>query len=139
MNKKGFTLTELLAVIVILGLITIIATTSISGALNNAKENMLEDKKNNIITAAVNYVQNNNVSLNSEDCANIEGSYDRCKTLTVQELLDKQELESKDRDNKFYNDVTGKDMALDEVTVYRMNNRLYAKVTCMPSNDEVCN
>ena len=138
MNKKGFTLTELLAVIVILGLITIIATTSIMGALNNAKEKMLEDKKNNIITAAINYVQNNNVSLNSSDCIKIEGNYDRCKTLTIQELLDKKELESKDRDNKFYNDVTGKDMALDEVTVYRMNNRLYAKVTCMPSNDEVC-
>lgn len=139
MNKKGFTLTELLAVIVILAIITIVAAASISGVMGNAKKNMLEDKKMNIETAAINYIQNNNIELNSADCTPIGSNYDRCKTLTVQELLNAKELESKDRNNKFYNDVTGKDMANDKVTVYRMNNRLYAKITCMISNDEKCN
>ena len=139
MNKKGFTLVELLGVIVILALITVIATSSINAVMNNAKEKMLEDKIMNIETAAVNYVSNQNITLNSSDCANINSDYDRCKTLTVQTLINAKELESKDRNNKFYNDVTGKDMAQDKVTVYRMNNRLYAKMTCMVSNNEKCN
>lgn len=138
MNNKGFTLTELIGVLAILAIITIIATTSIMGTMNKAKENMLEDKKLNIETAAINYVSNNDIELNSSDCASIGSGYDRCKTFTVQELIDKKELTSEDKNNKFYNDVTGLDMAQDKVTVYRMNNRLYAKMTCMKSNNETC-
>ncbi len=41
LNKKGFTLVELLAVIVVLALLMVVATTSIGTALNNAKKKAL--------------------------------------------------------------------------------------------------
>lgn len=138
MNNKGFTLTELIGVLAILAIITIIATTTIMGVVNNSKEKMLEDKKMNIEVAAVNYVQNNNIMLDTKNCLVNGNTYDLCKVFTVKELLDKKELESEDKNNKFYNDVTGLNMDEDKVTVYRMNNRLYAKMTCMKSNNETC-
>lgn len=39
LNKKGFTLVELLAVIVVLAIISVIAFTSISGVISNARKN----------------------------------------------------------------------------------------------------
>ena len=42
MNKKGFTLVELLVVIVILGLIMIVVATTAFPAMNKAKRNSLE-------------------------------------------------------------------------------------------------
>lgn len=43
-NKKGFTLVELLAVIVILGVITLIAVTKVIPRMNNAKKNAFLDE-----------------------------------------------------------------------------------------------
>ena len=44
MNKNGFTLVELLAVIALLALIIIIAVPTISNFSGNIKENMLDKK-----------------------------------------------------------------------------------------------
>jgi type IV pilus assembly protein PilA len=49
-NKKGFTLVELLAVIVILAIILAIAVPSISGMITNAKKSAFEDDVKMIIT-----------------------------------------------------------------------------------------
>jgi type IV pilus assembly protein PilA len=49
-NKKGFTLVELLAVIVILAIILAIAVPSISGMISNAKKSAFEDSVKMIIT-----------------------------------------------------------------------------------------
>ena len=57
--KKGFTLVELLAVIIILGLLTIIAIPSIIGILNNEKENISNSMKNIIINASSLYIEDN--------------------------------------------------------------------------------
>lgn len=57
--KKGFTLVELLAVIIILGLLTIIAIPSIIGILNNEKENISDSMKNVIINASSLYIEDN--------------------------------------------------------------------------------
>lgn len=57
--KKGFTLVELLAVIIILGLLTIIAIPSIVGILNNEKENISDSMKNIIINASSLYIEDN--------------------------------------------------------------------------------
>ncbi len=141
MNKKAFTLVELLAVIAILAIVMVIASYSIINAFLSSKENILEDRVNNIKTAAINYVQKDSKLLNSADCAKINSTestnYDRCKVFTVKELQDLNLLESRDKDNKFINEVTGEEMTNDVVTVYRQNNRLHAKV-CLVSNGETC-
>ena len=49
LNKKGFTLVELLAVIVILALIMAIAIYSISGILQSSRENVFKETALNII------------------------------------------------------------------------------------------
>ena len=50
LNKKGFTLVELLAVIVILALLMVVATSSIGGALTNAKKNTLKTEAQKMLT-----------------------------------------------------------------------------------------
>jgi type IV pilus assembly protein PilA len=61
--KKGFTLVELLAVIVILGIILVIAVPNIMKVIDNAKQNAYENQKRLIINAARNYVSRGNVSI----------------------------------------------------------------------------
>ena len=87
MNKKGFTLVELLAVIAILAIVTGLAMLSINNAYKNSREKILEDYISNIENSAINYVQNTNNILNSTDCSRINNKkstdYDRCKVFTV--------------------------------------------------------
>ena len=52
LNNQGFTLVELLAVIVVLALLMVVATSSIGGALNNAKKNTLKTEAQKMLTAA---------------------------------------------------------------------------------------
>lgn len=63
--KKGFTLVELLAVIVLLGIIMAIAIPGIYKIRDKMNEKALEAKINTIETAAVSYVQSNSNLLKS--------------------------------------------------------------------------
>ncbi len=58
-NKKGFTLVELLAVIVILGLIAVIAAPLVLGTINSSKDSLSKEQKNRIIEAAKIYAVKN--------------------------------------------------------------------------------
>lgn len=57
MNKRGFTLVEVIVVISLLGLVVIISSTNILSGSTRAKEKMLETKIKNIEKAAVLYGQ----------------------------------------------------------------------------------
>ena len=59
MNNKGFTLVELLAVIVILITILLVAIPNVSSTLERKKEKDLELKKESVISAGEVYVSNN--------------------------------------------------------------------------------
>lgn len=52
LDKKGFSLVELIGVIALLGLIVVIAATSGLGAFNNAKEKLKKEDEKTIIEAA---------------------------------------------------------------------------------------
>lgn len=54
--KKGFTLVELLAVIVILAIILAIAIPGISNVINSSKEQAYESQKELIVNAAKKYL-----------------------------------------------------------------------------------
>ena len=62
-KKSGFTLTELIAVIVILGLLVAIAVPVYFNVTKKAKENEYEAKKAYIATVATRYAEENNVNI----------------------------------------------------------------------------
>ena len=58
-KNKGFSLVELLAVIVILGLIAAIGIGATSMLVDRAKEEKMESQKNTVTMSAQTYMQNN--------------------------------------------------------------------------------
>ena len=90
MNKKGFTLTELLGVIVILAIIAIIAFPSVLGLLNSSQNETDEAMQNFAITAARNYVNDN---MDSYPKA-LEGQTKTYSNLKIQTLLDEGYISS---------------------------------------------
>ena len=60
MNKKGFTLVELLAVISLLGIVGLISVPIISNTLKNSSKNAFKQTLNSIIDAGKNYNAENN-------------------------------------------------------------------------------
>lgn len=69
-SKMGFTLVELLAVIVILGIILTIATTSVIKNINDSKEKVKYTAAKEIVEMAEVYFANNGI--NDNDCINVE-------------------------------------------------------------------
>lgn len=66
MNKKGFTLTELLGVIVVLAVIVGIAMTSATSIMNKSKVKLYEEMENNLKDVAITYyldTQDNKVTV----------------------------------------------------------------------------
>lgn len=59
MNKKGFTLVELIGVVVILGLIALVAFPALLNQINDSKKQVSDSQKNIIISAAKTYVEDN--------------------------------------------------------------------------------
>ena len=62
-RKKGFTMVELLAVIVILGILSIISIAAIQGVISKARIEYYKTQKNNMVMAAQSYL-NTNKNLN---------------------------------------------------------------------------
>jgi len=62
-DKKGFTMVELLATIVILGLISAIAIPSVMRLINSSKGKSLESNKNTLVMATESYMQSNTSKL----------------------------------------------------------------------------
>lgn len=66
MNKKGFTLVELLAVIVLLGLIALIAAPAITGIIKQSKDSLSDSQKTSIELSAKNWATDNMTKLPSD-------------------------------------------------------------------------
>lgn len=59
MNKKGFTLVELLAVIVVITVLALIGTVSVNVVRNKIEENLFNGKIETLLTSAQTYGENN--------------------------------------------------------------------------------
>ena len=70
MKKNGFTLVEVLAVIVILGVITAIAAPAVMGVIDRSKENMYNNQLEVFKDAAAMYVADN---INTNPSMKIDG------------------------------------------------------------------
>ena len=110
MNKKGFTIVELLVTITLLAIISTIAAISITSFINKNKENNYEILKNTILEASKEYVADNRYG-------DIEPS------ITAQYLLDNHYITSGLTDPK-----TGKNIDLNSVIItitYQNKNYTY--------------
>lgn len=133
MNKKGFTLVEILAVIAILALIITISGISIVAIRNNSLNDLRDEKVTEAINSAIIYGQENPNDL-TETCTVDGVDYNFCKTITIGELLDRDYNESSEgtilingeNHKDVYNNVTNKSMRCDTIIIYRKNNRIYA-------------
>lgn len=80
MNKKGFTLAELIGVIVVLSLICLITVPAIASVLKTNKKSLCETQLKNVLAAAKSYVSENLLSMPIND-----GDY---KIITIGDLIE---------------------------------------------------
>ena len=135
MNNKGFTLMELLAVVVLLGIIAVIAIPGI-GALNNTIKNNMLEKKIDIIEEAATLYGEDNKNVIIESATRYKGS--PCQNYIVSDLvpnyLDKDNenncLTSSTSGNGCITDPRDNKNYLDKVKViiYYKNKRISAKL-----------
>ena len=71
LNKKGFTLVELLAVIVVLALLMVVAASSIGSALENSKKNTLKTETQKVLTSVYQEIESSKMLSASNLLANI--------------------------------------------------------------------
>ena len=147
MKKKGFTLVELLAVIIILTLVITIAFVSVTRVREESLKRVVETKVEQIEQAAILYGQENpNVIKTSctdhektvVEATNYTPSF--CVTVTAGVLIDNNFFESSYLDEvngktDLINDVTDKSMRNDTVIIYRRNNRIYSISDEVKSNE----
>ena len=67
MNKKGFTLTELLAVIVVLAIIISIAMMASTSIMNKSKIKLYREMEDNLKDVAIDYLLDNRENINFEE------------------------------------------------------------------------
>ena len=119
MKKKGFTLVELLCVIVVLSIIVALGGISINGVMKHSNKKMLEIKKKSVCDAAILYAQEENVLLSDFCKINEEKYYCNCK-VKINSLLEKNYLDGKEKD---YEEIKNS-----KICIYRKNNRIYAYI-----------
>lgn len=147
MKKSGFTLVELLAVIVILVLVITIAFVSVTRIREGSLKKIVATKIEQIEQAAILYGQENpdiiNPSCTDHEKAVVEATNytpSFCITVTAGVLIDNNFFESSYLDEvngkiDLINDVTNKSMREDTVIIYRRNNRIYSIIDEVKSNE----
>lgn len=120
-NKKGFTLVELLAVIVILGVLTAIAVPSVLGISKKIKTDMYESKKKTVEVALELWADDNKSNCIKE-----------IDNLIIKNLIDGNYLKADDKNNSsFTNPSNGENLYETYVKAVLEDNNLtsYCKVT----------
>ena len=134
MGKKGFTLVELLAVIVLLAMIMLIAFPAIGNITGKVNQSMLDEKIELIEEAAILYGQNSKGRLIT-NADNLKYKGYNCIRISVSALVPNYlDADSEDENCKNTSscvvDPTNKNNYLDnlEVIIYYKNKRIRAKV-----------
>lgn len=130
--NKGFTLVELMAVLVLIVIIASIGYAGITAVQRNINQNLWEATVEEIETGAVKYGQDNLNVLNTNETCNIDGSETRnCIEVTVEFLIDSNYIDTDEVDDNekeiITNNVTGEIVNDNIVCIYLENNRVYAE------------
>lgn len=139
MNRKGFTLVELLAVIVVLAVLMTIATPNVLKLLNGSKKNTTEIVLNNLRDATTAYAKEQvylkklslsacNFEINSEDVAKANINKGGCVKAYDISFLKNSDIFD-DKDNSCDNSR--------QVYVYKYFNQSYTDIKVYVPND-VC-
>ena len=136
MNKKGFTLVELLGVIVLIAVISVIAVTSVASISNGIKKRLLEEKLEFIEKAAENYG-----NANKHEIINSSKNYNgnSCISIIVSNLVPEYLDKDNKRNNCLTESQTGNGCVVNpaddtkfldtlEVIISYKNNRIHAVV-----------
>ena len=101
LNKKGFTMVELLAVITILGIISGIAIISVSGYLTSTRQKTMENLATTAYDGMLNYMIERNVLLNPNEVYPAGADTNpESNAITLEELYDDGKI---DRPTNPYN------------------------------------
>ncbi len=144
MNKKGFTLVELLAVIVLIALVSILAFSGVGAVSKAIKKSIWENKIELIENGAIRYGEDNMYDLThpfivdgkQEDItcdgyiAGISHDVEICKKRSVDELLKRNYIATNERDENdekiIINDVTDEIVNDTYVYIWVENDVVYA-------------
>ncbi len=105
-NKKGFTLVELLAVIVLLGVLIAIAVPSVLGISKKIKENMYDAKLKTIEVAAEAWADDN------------KSKCDSLKTMSISQLIGEGYLKADDKSGNILNPKDNVKIQNDSINKY---------------------
>ena len=132
--KNGFTLVELMAVIVLIAIITVIGFVSVTGVQKNINKNLWQSKEELIINGAKHYGEDNKNKL-SGSCTVDGATKTKCIIKTVGELINENYITTDETDasgNKIMtNDTLNEDdtnyiVNNMQVKIYLENNMIYA-------------
>ena len=142
-NNKGFTLVEIISVIVLLGLVIGVAVPSVMIASTNIKKKTLQTKIDNIEKAAVLYGQNNRNKFNDESCSFCSGISGECycfdNVITVGELATAKFIKyDDDLGTDIMNSISEVDMKACEIQIYKKYGKIYAVYLARDTEDNVC-
>ena len=142
MNKKGFTLVEVLSVIILLGLLMSLAGVGVIRAQTKAREKTLATKVKNIENAAVLYGQNHrnefDTSTSCEYCKDNNSDLPNCycfnKIININELVNEGLIKS----DTITNSVDeSKNLSKCEIQIYSKYGKIYAVYTKQASESDV--
>lgn len=130
-KNKGFTLVELLAVIVILSILALIAVPNINGLLNKNKNNMFCKKVESIEAAAKYYAQDyaDKLTFNNDT-----------SSVKVSTLLQYGYLKEDNNGKKNVTDPRdGSDLKNKTITIKIINERYYGSYPLTAAEKKLCN
>ena len=143
MNKKGFTLVELLAVLVLISLLMGLAIPGINRISNNMKKKSYNQKIKLIESAAELWGQDNKANITiscdktDEKSVNLKNKTkcDKYYEIVVSDLISSDYIKADDGTN-IKNPVSNKSMNNCKITVYTKYGKIYA--TYDKKNDDTC-
>lgn len=144
-NKSGFTLVEIISVIVLLGIVVGITVPTVMITSNNIKKKTLETKIDNIEKAAVLYGQKNRNKFNKTSCTFCSGMTDEYECYCFDEVITVGKLATEkfikyddDLSTNIMNSISEVDMKSCEIQIYKKYGKIYAVYLARDTEDNVC-